>query len=48
MSRGFIGQSSSLFAAPVMFVKILGGGLRFCINYRDINSKTIKIGTLSH
>jgi len=42
MSKGFIRQSSSPFAAPVLFEKKPGGGLRFCIDYRDINSKTIK------
>ena len=42
MSKGFIRQSSSPFAAPVLFAKNPGGGLRFCIDYRDINSKTIK------
>ena len=42
MSKGFIRQSSSPFAAPVLFAKKPGGGLRFCIDYRDINSKTIK------
>jgi hypothetical protein len=42
MSKGFIRQSSSPFAAPVLFTKKPGGGLRFCIDYRDINSKMIK------
>jgi hypothetical protein len=42
MSKGFIQQSSSPFAGPVLFAKKPGGGLRFCIDYRDINSKTIK------
>jgi len=42
MSKGFIRQLSSLFAAPVLFAKKPGGGLRFCIGNRDINSKTIK------
>jgi len=42
MSKGFIHQSSSSFAAPVLFAKTPSGGLRFCIDYRDINSKTIK------
>jgi len=42
MSKGFIRQSSSPFAAPVLFPKKPDGGLRFCIDYRDINSKTIK------
>ena len=42
MSKGFIQQSSSPFAAPVLFTKKPDAGLRFCIDYRDINSKTIK------
>jgi hypothetical protein len=42
MSKGLIRQSSSPVAAPVLFAKKPGGGLRFCIAYRDINSKTIK------
>jgi len=33
MSKGFIRQSSSPFAAPVLFTKKPGGGLRFCIDY---------------
>ena len=44
MSKGFIRQSSSPFAAPVLFAKKPGGGLRFCIDYRDINSVTGGIG----
>jgi hypothetical protein len=42
MSKEFIRQSSSSVAAPVLFAKKPGGGLQFCIDYRDINSKTIK------
>jgi hypothetical protein len=41
MTKGFIQQSSSPFAAPVLFAKKPRGGLRFCIEYRDINNKTI-------
>jgi hypothetical protein len=33
MSKGFIRQSSSPFAAPVLFAKTPGGGLLFCIDY---------------
>jgi hypothetical protein len=43
MSKGFIRQSSSLFAIPLSFAKKPGGGLQFCIDYRHINSKTIQI-----
>jgi len=42
MSKGFICQSSSPFVAPVLFATKPDGGLQFCIDYRDINSKTIK------
>jgi len=42
MSKGSIRQSSSPFEAPVLFAKKPDGGLPFCIDYRDINSKTIK------
>jgi hypothetical protein len=41
MSKGFIRQSSSPFAASVLFAKKPGGALQFCIDYRDINSKII-------
>jgi len=42
ISHRFILQSSSPFAAPVPLAKKLDGGLRFYIDYRDINSKTFK------
>jgi len=42
LSKGFIRQSSSPFAAQVLFAKKPDGELQFCIDYRDINSKTIK------
>jgi hypothetical protein len=42
MTKGFIRQSSSLYAAPCRFAQKPDGGLRFCIDYRDINSKTLK------
>ena len=42
MSKGFIRHSSSPFAAPGLFPKKLDGGLRFCIEYRDIICPTIE------
>jgi hypothetical protein len=42
MTKGFIRQSSSPNAAPWLFAKKPDGGLQFCIDYRDINSKTVK------
>jgi len=41
MSRGYIRQLSSPFGAPVLFPKKPDARLQFCIDYRDINSKTI-------
>jgi len=40
--KGFIYQLSFPFAAPVLFVKKPDGGLRFCINDWNINSKNIQ------
>ena len=42
MSKGYIHQSSSPIAAPVLFPMKLDGGIRFCIEYPDIYSKTMK------
>jgi hypothetical protein len=37
LDKGFIRVSSSSAAAPVLFVKKPGGGLRFCCDYRALN-----------
>lgn len=42
MTKGFIQQSSSPDAAPCVCPNKPDVGLRYCIDYRDINSKTIK------
>jgi hypothetical protein len=42
LTKGFIRQSSSPYAARCLFAKKPDGGLQFCIDYRDINSKTNK------
>ena len=42
LDKGFIRVSSSPAAAPVLFVRKLGGGLRFCIDYRRLNQITKK------
>ena len=42
LTKGFIRASSSPAASPVLFVKKLGGGLRFCVNYRSLNAITVK------
>jgi len=42
MSKDFIDKSTAPFASPVLFVRKLGGGLRFCVNYRKLNAITKK------
>ncbi len=42
LSKGFIRANSSPVASPVLFARKPGGGLRFCINYRQLNAMTIK------
>ena len=42
LNKGFIQASSSPAATPVLFVKKPGGGLCFCVDYRALNTITIK------
>ena len=41
-NKGFIYLSISLAAAPILLAKKPGGGIRFCINYRGLNTIIIK------
>ena len=42
LEKNFIRASSSPAAAPVLFAKKPGGGLRFCVDYRALNELTQK------
>ena len=42
LDKGFIRASNSPAAAPAIFVKKPGGGLRFCVDYRKLNAVTKK------
>jgi hypothetical protein len=42
LQKGFIRVSHSSAAAPVLFVRKPGGGLRFCVDYRALNAITKK------
>jgi len=44
MSKGIVRQSSSPFVASVRVAKKPDGGLRFCIDWGDIYSKTLQNG----
>ena len=39
---GFIRLNSSLWGAPILFVKKKDGSLKMCIDYKMLNSVTIK------
>jgi hypothetical protein len=40
--KGFIYPSISPIAAPIFLTKKLGGGIQFYINYKRLNTITIK------
>src|SRR5947208_17057883 len=42
VESGYIQQSRSPYAAPVIFVKKKDGSIRMCIDYRALNKITIK------
>jgi hypothetical protein len=42
LDKNFIKVSNSPAAAPILFIKKPGGGLRFCIDYRKLNEITCK------
>ena len=42
LSKGFVKASSSLATSPVLFACKSEGGLRFCVDYRQLNAMTIK------
>ena len=41
-NKGFIYFNISLAAAPIFFIKKLGGGIQFCVDYRGLNTIIIK------
>ena len=42
LAAGHIQSSSSPYGAPILFVSKKDGGLRMCVDYRQLNAQTIK------
>nr|XP_043633041.1 uncharacterized protein LOC122604182 [Erigeron canadensis] len=42
LDKGFIQPSSSPWGAPFLFVKKKDGSMRICIDYRELNKRTVK------
>jgi hypothetical protein len=42
LDRGFIETSQAPYASPVLFLKKANGALRFCVDFRKLNSLTRK------
>ncbi|QGA19827.1 hypothetical protein EYB26_007522 [Talaromyces marneffei] len=42
LDKGFIVPSNAPYASPILMAKKPGGGLRFCVDYRRLNSLTRK------
>ena len=42
LNKGFIRPSMSPAAAPILLAKKPGGGIRFCVDYRGLNTIIIK------
>lgn len=42
LDKGWIEPSQAPFSSPILFVKKPNGGLRFCVDYRKLNSLTKK------
>jgi hypothetical protein len=42
LNKGFIAPSQCPFASPILFARKPNGGLRFCVDYRKLNSITKK------
>lgn len=42
LEKGWLQPSQSPYGAPILFVGNKGGGLRMCVDYRQLNAQTSK------
>ena len=42
MKKGFIEANSSPYSSPILLTKKPGGGIRFCVDYQQLNEITKK------
>ena len=43
LDEGIIEESSSPWMAPAVFIRKKNGDIRLCVDYRELNKRTVKV-----